>query len=602
MNDQDQTQGGRPGAGPDAGSEGAPLHRPPAPAGRRAIYLVLLIAAVLRLAVFISARHAVVLEPYGFLDDAYYYQLARQVAAVGPAGILRAYGGGINISAPGPFFLSPLYIYFLGLVYALLATGITAPFLIQSLAGAAAVWVVFKTGKGAFGPSSGLIAAALMALDGLAAMYGCTLLAASLDPLLTALFFYALLRAARGGNPWSWALAGLAAGLLALNRPNALVLIPLAALVPLWKERRAGLKPAALCLAAAALVIAPVTIRNYAVSGDFVLISSQGGLNFYIGNRAGAPGYYLAPEWMDPDVRGQAEGAREYLEHSRGRPLSDAKVSSILYGMAWRDIAAHPAAWTRLLGYKTLLLLNAREAALNLSLGYMRREVEPALWLLPVGMWLLIPLGFAGVAATRKRPETRLIVVMSLAYGATVVLFFVSDRYRLPLHVPLALLSGAAVQGVIAAWRGRRGRELAMILAAACAALVVSAPDVGVPTGEGQMRLDHALRLIQHGRVDKAQALIEKMPAGAMNPFVWRLRLGRAYAGARRWDLADEQFDILTGMLPDSGPLRCEIGKIYLENHKFGRARAELRIGVKLSPDDKECRDNLKWAIGTLPY
>ncbi|NIN01520.1 MAG: hypothetical protein GTO24_26530, partial [candidate division Zixibacteria bacterium] len=38
-------------------------------------------------------------------------------------------------------------------------------------------------------------------------------------------------------------------------------------------------------------MIAPVTLRNYFVGKDLVLIAWQGGLNFYLGNNPDATGY-----------------------------------------------------------------------------------------------------------------------------------------------------------------------------------------------------------------------------------------------------------------------------------------------------------------------
>lgn len=549
-----------------------------------AIVVILVLAAALRVAHVLSVHDSVLLEPRGWLDDAYYYRLALEVAS-----------GGL-MAGREAFFLSPLYIYFLGIVYALFPAGLIAPFLVQAGAGVAAVYIAYKCGQAAFGERAALVAAALLGLDGLVVMYAGSLLASSLDPLLFACFLLALLRADRKGGLRPWALAGLAAGLFALNRPNTLALIPIAALVPLWTHRRQGLPAAAAGIIAAALVIAPCALRNYLASGQLVLVSSHGGLNFYIGNRSGAPGFYLAPAWMDPDVRGQEEGARRRLEAELGRPLLPSQVSSILYSMTEKDIAAAPLAWLRLLAQKTLYALNARESALNLSLPYLRRALSPALRLAPVGMWLLLPLGFTGAMAARKQRPARIIVIVILAYGSTLVLFFVSDRYRLPLHVPLALLAGAGVDGIIRSFRARNTRELALLLAAFILALGISAPDVGVPSGEGQLRLEHALRLIAAGRLEEAHEVAAAMPRGAMNPFVWRLKLGQAFASAGKWDWAREQFSILTGLAPDSGPLRCEIGAVYLMGGKTDWALPELEAGAKLSPGDNVCGGNLERA------
>ncbi len=66
-------------------------------------------------------------------------------------------------------------------------------------------------------------------------------------------------------------------------------------------------------MAAILLTVAPVTIRNLIVADDFVLVSSSGGINFYIGNNESANGISsslpppLGNSWEIADVRYIAE-------------------------------------------------------------------------------------------------------------------------------------------------------------------------------------------------------------------------------------------------------------------------------------------------------
>src|SRR5207248_1454150 len=78
------------------------------------------------------------------------------------------------------------------------------------------------------------------------------------------------------------AAAGLAAGLSALCLPLVLVVVPAVLVWFGWRRRL----PAALFLAALALPVLPVTARNLRTGGEPVLISANGGINFYMGNNA----------------------------------------------------------------------------------------------------------------------------------------------------------------------------------------------------------------------------------------------------------------------------------------------------------------------------
>src|SRR5207248_8868595 len=72
-----------------------------------------------------------------------------------------------------------------------------------------------------------------------------------------------------------------------------------------------GWRIALVLLVACAMPIVAVTVRNYIVSRQFVMIASHGGLNFYIGNNADADGTYHHVEGVRPTILGQAEDAQK---------------------------------------------------------------------------------------------------------------------------------------------------------------------------------------------------------------------------------------------------------------------------------------------------
>ena len=84
-------------------------------------------------------------------------------------------------------------------------------------------------------------------------------------------------------------------GLDALVRPSGVVLVPVLAVWALVAAPRRRLQSAVLILLGAALAIAPVTLRNRVVGGEWVLVTAGGGFNFYIGNHAAADGGYVQP-------------------------------------------------------------------------------------------------------------------------------------------------------------------------------------------------------------------------------------------------------------------------------------------------------------------
>ena len=66
-----------------------------------------------------------------------------------------------------------------------------------------------------------------------------------------------------------------------------------------WSEMGARVRSVAALGAGLAIAIGPVAARNYFVADDFVLITSQAGQNFYIGNNRGnESGVYKAPPFV----------------------------------------------------------------------------------------------------------------------------------------------------------------------------------------------------------------------------------------------------------------------------------------------------------------
>jgi 4-amino-4-deoxy-L-arabinose transferase-like glycosyltransferase len=254
------------------------------------------------------------LQPLGRLDSGVYVDLARQVAA-GDLLVRGATGG-------EPFFVAPLYVYFLAVPLALSGSLVAAKAL-QVALGTLAVGLLHAAVRPWFGRPAALVAAALLAVTGPVVFHEAILLQAALDPFLVALGLLGVSRALRAGRGRDWVVAGAALGLFVLNRPNALVWgFGLAAALPLAGGLSRGGRHAAALVLGLALALAPATLRNAVVSGEPVLVSSHGGLNLYIGNRAEADGTYRHVPGITPDIRGQAEDARRVAEESAGRRRS----------------------------------------------------------------------------------------------------------------------------------------------------------------------------------------------------------------------------------------------------------------------------------------
>jgi hypothetical protein len=105
--------------------------------------------------------------------------------------------------------------------------------------------------------------------------------------------------------------------LAAIATPNILLAVPPAAAWIMWRgdpavPGRWRRTASALFLGGVCLPVAAVALRNLAVSGEPVLISSNGGINFYIGNN---PDYDVTVR-----IRPGGEFTRPEQPENRGIP------------------------------------------------------------------------------------------------------------------------------------------------------------------------------------------------------------------------------------------------------------------------------------------
>ncbi len=491
----------------------------------RFLRLLFLLALLLRLA-FVWQIRDLPTQRWLVMDAQRYDELARGIAA----------GGWMPSEA---FYQAPLYPYFLALVYAVFGGGggsegsLLAVRLLQAVLGAVTVVLLAVLARRLFGSvTAGRAAGVLAALYGPAIFYVPLLLKSTLT--LLALTGAVLLLSphplapspappaplpGRGGNRKRILWAGFLFGVSALLQENLILLVPCAALwllLPGAEEpRRRRLAAAGVLVLGAVLGVAPATLLNLLAGGEVVVTSSQGGMNFYIGNAAGASGTYRGLSSGSQSPESQREDARRLAAaiatRERGRPvaageLTPGEVSALFWRESFRQVRADPAAWGRLLLRKTRLFWNAHEIPDAEGYDIYRRAGGP-LALLWIGFGIVAPLGLTGLALTwwdgawwdGRRRGALLLTLLLLGVCGSVVLFFVFGRYRLPAVVLLIPPAGHALAVLIelieAARRRECGRREWRRLAGAAAVAALAAVAVNLPawSAVGRGRLDSAI-------------------------------------------------------------------------------------------------------------
>ena len=546
----------------------------------------------------------------GGLDAESYVSLARQVAQ------------GDWILGGDPFFLSPLYIYFLGAVLAVSGGSLAVVRIAQAVLGTVAVWIVYRAGRRVLPHGPALTAAALAAATGLFTFHEALTIQSALDPFLTALAVWLVGDALAVPRGRRFLAAGLAVGLFVLNRPNALLYAAAVALLTVVRAPlRQGLARAGAFVLGLTLAIAPVTIRNVAASGDLVLISSHGGLNFYIGNHANADGTYRSIPGVRPSIAGQAEDARQVVEAALGHPARPSEVSSYFYDRAFEWIAREPGRALALFARKLAYTFSATDIALNYSFTYYSRD-EPSWlkWLL-VGPWCLLPLGLAGAGVVARglgaRPRADAHprgadvalswLVFIVAYALSVALFFVSGRYRLPLLVPLCLTSAAALAWIAHGIRARDWRGLTPLGLTVVLLAVLANWPLGLDDGRYHEREELILFLVDNRRDDEARVLLERTEPTHPDRARLLLRVGTALLERGDAAFAVPYLERSHGLAPGQVQVEAALGQaLYgagetaLQAKQPAAALAFLDKAVAQNPQSATVREKRGLALAML--
>ncbi len=467
----------------------------------RWLALILCVAAVARLAAVLS--HAQLPWFHAPEVDALLYRDGG-----------RAFAQGHLAIAPGILPSNPGYYYFVGLASAAFGPSPWTVPVLQALLGLGVVALTFDMARRLFGVRWAILPGVLSALYGPYLFYEGQLLSAALATFLEGLLLWMLIRAlrARDGRFGTWALAGLVWGVASTVRPNALLLLVPAALVAFGalEGRRRWLAPLVMG-AAGLLAIAPVTARNLATTGEPVLLTANGGMNFFIGNGPGAVGTYGIPAVVGGPAEplAQARAFHRVAERAVGHALDDTGVDTYWWNRTVRTMAGHPWRSAALLIRKAHLFWNGRELSNVFNYAFMCR-VDAVLRGPVVQGWMLLPFALLGtlLLLARADPAERLVGLFVVTSFAVLVAFFIVARYRLPTVPALMLAATEAVRRLALLARGRRWIHLAAAGGALAVAVALAVP---VPAKD-----DFALQYLKLGtglfdewRMDEATTAFE---------------------------------------------------------------------------------------------
>lgn len=488
------------------------------------------------------------------------------------------------------FFRAPVYPYFLGGLYAIFGHNFVVPRIAQHLIGVLSLVVLFLLARRLCGTATAVLASTLASLYAVLIYFEGELLFESLLVFSCLVWLLLVERSREHPTLTNWLSVGVVYGVVCCIRPPFLAIAPLLFAGLVWQQlqsgaTRAAAKTFALLTLGCILPILPITIRNYAVGHDLVLIASQGGVNFYIGNNPDADGHSS----MMPGRRGLSWENRDatfMVEKAIGHPPTASEESWFWYKKGLAFVVEEPVKYLGLLLKKTYLFWNWYEIPNNQSF-YSFEQYSRLLQLLPVGFWCVGPLGLLGIAIALRRKHMLFHVAFLALYSAVIILFFVCDRFRLPVAPLLCMFAGYALVSLYDQVRSKNWGWLARTAFLALGATLLVNSSVYTINRDSRARDFLSLGIVQMNKRNYNAAIILFAQA-AEHDVIPRPNLCLNW-GVAEWGRGNMQKAILKFhqelfVYPDSHGALSNLSYIYLEMGRIDSAILYGRKAIEAKP------------------
>ena len=373
---------------------------------------------------------------------------------------------------------SPLYRYFLGVIYWLFGESYRAVWSIQFLIGTGTVLLVYKTSNFYFKPTISLLAALLFSLYGPNWLYEGSLYRASLTTFLTVASCCGLLCVSRNPSTFNISISATLLSLVMQCRSNNLFLVPIG-FIFLWmsiprsnknKNRLIGIYTVIFILFST-----PLLYRGYLVH-DHIVFYDQGG-----------PETLLMSNLPDYPGRGYTHSPMFYSFVNKHSLTTLPVIKFVL-----QTALENPQSFLELYLRKLFFLLNNYEAPTTFNY-YLFQKISPIL------LWGAIPFAFFGalgisglIILKKKLKRWTLLHAYFFVHLLMFLPFYAASRFRLPLIPFLAIFSAFAIHWL---WKKVTRKDWTSILLLITCSSILAFSMTTFPTPEGKVRVEDFFQL-----------------------------------------------------------------------------------------------------------
>ncbi len=549
------------------------------------------VALALRLLHLLTFRHTLTARVF-MMDPAYYHEEAWNLVRGIP-------------NASDSYFMTPLYPFFLSLLYRVAGDATTLVYALQLSLGALTAPFVFALSQRAMPrPWAALTGLAVASFAPIVFFEALLLVEWLVLLALLAASVAAVRRPARRLHAW---LAGACLGIAVLGRGSNVLLVPV---FLVWFALRGGsrrLSQAGSALLGCLVVLAPLFAYNLRHAEQPLLLTANAGFNLYIGNGPEATGLFVLPPDFD---FAQDPLALRYVQRETGERATASVASRFWLRKTWDWVRPRPGRALELLAWKWVLFWNRFSFPQVESFETATRGLPLSRFPFWHG-YVMLPLGFLGIVlglgarvrAGRGRGEALeraecvvFVAACTLVYAASIALFFVTDRYRMPAVPWLVLLTGYALWRFVAAWRaGARKQVLGLALAGVLFFVLTAPQRIGVD--RDRVRRDilvhSALRYAQAGLFDAAVDEYAQAWRAAPRDADLRDGMARMLDRSGRDSLARQAFRDLLRNEPQFARGWYNYGNFLRRSGRHAEAVVAYQRSVELEPRREGAWNNL---------
>jgi len=303
------------------------------------------------------------------------------------------------------FYMAPFYPYLLSFLYLITGGNLFGIYIFQILIDVFLCYLIYLLGKILVDEKTGIVACFFCAFYKTFVVYSASILSDSIITFLYIAFITSLYISLNKHTLKWWILTGILLGFSALAKPTIGIFLPflLIGLIIYPEKKIISLKISPpkqeiltffILLFISGLVILPITIRNWYVGKVFVPICSNGPENWRIGNSSDSIGLFYYP---------------------KGHLLS-----------------VFSADFWKLFLRKLNLFFVSYEWPQNMNV-YLMEKLIPSLKFTFIRFGFIVPSGLSGlILFFKKFKKNFLYITFTISNVLWVVLFFITDRYRLP--------------------------------------------------------------------------------------------------------------------------------------------------------------------------